>query len=232
MKRWTVHLLWASLLVTIVALSRAETRPAASKPGEAKFIPNLPGPGKIAVVDVKYIIRHHNQSQKQLSEIRSKLKEVEASIRKGTAELEQLDRQQADPATSGADREKNLAKRDELLKSLTATEDQQKQLQGDKLKIFNDMLTKIDRKISEYARRNELNFVLNFCPEPVDVDKPLDVFSDFADNPEPRTPTQENVMAHLSRTVLCANPKSDITPWIMQSLSEEAENTLKTFPAR
>jgi Skp family chaperone for outer membrane proteins len=206
MTRWTVHFIWAGLLVSIVALSRAETSTESTTTDDAKAKAEFPAQTKIGVVDVKFIFTNYKQFDERMKAISAKVEAAEAKIRSQQVEIKKLAEQAKQANTNHHHRpisglEKKVVERQNLL---TAEMEIQKQeiLQQENT-VYADTMNALDRHIAEYAKKHGLHIVLRIN----------------AETPNPKV--RNEIAMGLSKNVFYFDPKIDITPEILKAINED-----------
>jgi Skp family chaperone for outer membrane proteins len=200
MTRWTVHLPWASLLVVLVVLSRAETGATADDADKLK--PEFPDTTKVAVVDVVQIFKTSKNLKDQMDKMKLKVEEAEAKVNNQQEELKKLTERQKDestPAEKRADIEKKLTERQSLLQAEVAIHKQQ--FFREEGAIYFQMTTVIDRAIEAYSKQRGLHLVLRM-------------------NGEKSDPNDRNkIMQGITKSICYFDPKLDITQEIIKALN-------------
>src|SRR5262245_42587499 len=100
MTRWTVHFIWAGLLVSIVALSRAETSTNSTSADDEKAKPEFPAQMKIGVVDVKQVFTKYKPFNEKMAAIKAKVEKAEAKVKDQADEIKKLAEEARDRSAS------------------------------------------------------------------------------------------------------------------------------------
>jgi Skp family chaperone for outer membrane proteins len=201
MTRWTMHFIWASLLVVIVVLSRAETGVTAEDAD--KFKSDLPDKTKIAVVDITHIFKTSKTFKEQMDKVKQKVAEAEAKIKGQQDDLKKLTDQQKDEATPAEERvviEKKLTERQSMLQAEITI--QKQHFLREEAAIYFQMMAVIDREIETYSKHHGLHLVLRRNVAQAD-------------------PNDRNqLMQSINRNICYFDPKLDITPEIVKALED------------
>jgi Skp family chaperone for outer membrane proteins len=204
MTRWTVHFIWAGLLVSIVALSRAETSTNSAPLGSAKAKPEFPAQMKVGVVDIKFIFMHYKLFNEKMAAIKTKVETAEAKISNQQEEIKKLTDQsknESTPADERAELDKKVVERQSLLQAECAI--QKQEFQRLETAVYADCMAAVDRHIAEYARKHGVHIVMRVTVDP------------------PNQNDLNEIRGALSKNVLYFDSNLDVTPWIVKALNEE-----------
>jgi Skp family chaperone for outer membrane proteins len=159
---------------------------------------------KIAIVDVNKIYKESDSFKKQMEKLKSEAdaadkqaKDAQKLLAEMTAKLTGM--------TPGSEEYTELQKKIVSSKSMLETEIQ---LQGqDFLKreaaLYHSKYQEIENAVAEYSQEHQIDMVLRFIGDPVDEKNP------------------NSVLANINKPIVWHGDKLDITPAILQKLSEK-----------
>jgi Skp family chaperone for outer membrane proteins len=204
MTRWTVHFIWAGLLVSIVALSRAETSAESTTTDDAKPKAEFPAQMKIGVVDMKKIASGYKVYIAKMEALQVKGKEAQAKFYGQQAEINKLTEKQKDATTPAEERLELQRKITEQQSMMTAEASiQQQKLIMEQNEVQADMVESIERKIAEYSKRHGLHLVLRAGPD------------------KPNRADRAEVNFSFYKSTFYYDPAIDITEEITKTLNEQ-----------
>ena len=189
--------LLAAVLVALVGLALAASSARAQQPPAARPT----GGANVALVDVKYIFKHHPRFKSQEEELKAdyeranvEFKRLADAINKDAERLSEL--KPGTPDYKAAEEE--LVNRKMKLQGQMTL--QKKDLQQREAKIIYNVYTEITQEVQYYCQANGVAIVLDFNGDAI--------------NPE--NPTE--VAGGLQRHVVYYNRDLDITPLILKRL--------------
>jgi Skp family chaperone for outer membrane proteins len=192
---------WA--VVAVVVLSLYVFASAAKAQAQAR-----PSGTNIAMVDIKYIFKHHPRLKQRLDEwngefarAREAANKRDENLRKAAEELRGI--KKGTPDYKG--QEESLAK--EISNFKTELELQQKELQERRIKVHYEAYQEVYQATEYYCNQAGIDLVIQF------------------DGDQPSIDTPETLAAQMSKLVVWHKQPLDITPEILKLLNGNAPAT-------
>lgn len=191
----------AVLAAAVLSLSYLISVALAQAPARAGAAPSM------ALLDVSYIFKNHARFKGMMEDMKADVERAEAQVktdreaigklaerlqefRKGTPDYKQMEEELAKRQADLAVRV-NLQKNEFLQREAT---------------IYHNVYQEILQATDYYAKQNNIDMVLRFNGDPVDVQRP------------------DSVLTHINRPVVWYQKNLDITPAILQELNRTAIN--------
>jgi Skp family chaperone for outer membrane proteins len=159
---------------------------------------------KVALLDVNKLFKENAAFKEEMDKLKKdaddmdkKMKEVEAELKASATKLQKM--------TVGtpeyAELEESLAR--EKTSWTLKIQTQRREFLQREANIYRLTFQKFSAEVKKYALENQIDLVLRFMGDPVDVNNP------------------ESVLADLNKPVVHHNEKLDITPAILKILAEK-----------
>jgi Skp family chaperone for outer membrane proteins len=159
------------------------------------------GGTNIALLDVSYIFKNHPRFKSMMDEMKADVEGAEASVNKERDTvrklIEQLDTYHKGSPDYNA-MEKEIAEREANL--TVKVQLQRKQFLAQEAKIYFTVYKEVEQEVDYYCSSKNIDLVLRFNGDPVDVDKP------------------DSVLSFINKPVVYYDKSRDITPIILDSL--------------
>jgi Skp family chaperone for outer membrane proteins len=136
-------------------------------------------PGRIALVDIQYIFKHHPRFKQQMEQMRKDVESAEAEVQKRTGEIRQR-AQQLEQYKGTRDfkmMEQEIA--DLEAKLAVDVRMQKREFLQREAKIYHNTYREILQAVDYFCRQNGIAMVMRFNGDPADTENPQEVLRDI-----------------------------------------------------
>ncbi len=200
---------WAVPAAAVLSLAILFSLAMAQAPARPAGGPN------VALLDVSYIFKNHARLKRMMEDMKADVERAEQQIKKDKEELTKLGEKLQDfnKGTQNYQQlEEELAKRQADLQ--VRVQLQKNQFLQQEATIYHNVYQEILQATEYYCKQNNIDMVLKFNGDPVDVNRP------------------ESIQNELYKPVVWYQKSLDITPAILQELNRTAIDPRAAQPAQ
>jgi Skp family chaperone for outer membrane proteins len=189
--------------------------PGAGPPAAAPAVRTAaPRPaGSIVLLDISYIFENLPRFKQMMNEMKTDVDSAEQGVKKDRDAIKQLaDRLEGYKGTADYKAlEEEIAKRNADL--AVRIQLQKKEFLQREARIYHNVYKEITQEVDYYCQQNNIDVVLRFNGDPVDVDRP------------------DSVLAFINRPVVSYAKDRDVTPIILDRLVKRSPAATTANPA-